>query len=138
VTLHIGGKLRGCIGVIDPDEDLGKSIVRTSAEAALEDPRFQSMQAYELEKVEVEVSLLSEMQLTTPGEIEVGRDGLLVAVGGRRGLLLPQVAIEHHLDRERFLGETCLKAGLPRDAWKEPGTRIYRFSCEVFSEIKSS
>jgi AmmeMemoRadiSam system protein A len=133
VTLHIAGKLRGCIGVIDPQEELGKSLVRTAASAALEDPRFVGIQGNEVNQLEVEVSLLSELQPTAPEEVVVGRDGLLIGRGPRRGLLLPQVATEHHLDRLRFLQETCLKAGLPRDAWKEPGTTIQRFTCEVFS-----
>ena len=76
VTLHVEGKLRGCIGVIHPQEELGKSLVRTAASAALEDPRFPRMQATELEKMEIEISLLSEMEATSAEEVEVGRDGL--------------------------------------------------------------
>lgn len=136
VTLHVGGKLRGCIGVIHPQEEFGKSLTQTAASAALEDPRFHKMEPMELEKAEIEISLLSEMEPTTAEEIEVGKDGLVVERGIRRGLLLPQVAVEHHLDRERFLEETCLKAGLPRDSWKDAETKIYRFQCEVFSEAK--
>ena len=94
------------------------------------------MQATELEKMEIEISLLSEMEATSVEEVEVGRDGLVVERGIRRGLLLPQVATEHHLNREQFLEETCQKAGLPRDAWKDAETKIYRFQCEVFSEGK--
>ena len=134
VSLHIDGKLRGCIGVIDPQEELGESLVRTAASAALEDPRFGRIQPAEVEQLDVEVSLLSELHPTKPEEVVVGRDGLLVGRGPRRGLLLPQVATEHHLDRVRFLEETCVKAGLPRDAWKEVGTTIHSFTCEVCSE----
>jgi AmmeMemoRadiSam system protein A len=136
VSLHIEGELRGCIGMVNPEERLGPSIVRAAAGAALEDPRFRRMDESELDKVDIEVSLLSEMQPTEPEGIEIGRDGLLVERGLRRGLLLPQVAVEHHLDRERFLEETCYKAGLPGDAWKDPRTKIFRFSCEVVSESK--
>jgi AmmeMemoRadiSam system protein A len=136
VSLHINGKLRGCIGMIHPEEQLGESIAKAAAGAALEDPRFSSVEPSELEKIEIEVSLLSEMQLTEPEGIEIGRDGLLVEHGLRRGLLLPQVAVEHHLDRERFLEETCYKAGLPHDAWKDSGTKIFRFGCEVICENK--
>lgn len=138
VTLHVSGKLRGCIGVIDPEEELGKSVIQTAMGAALEDPRFVRIQPEELGLMKVEVSLLSELRATTAEEIIVGRDGLLIGRGRRRGLLLPQVATEHHLDRVRFLEEACLKAGLPRDAWKEADTSIQRFTCEVFSEMARS
>ena len=131
VTLHVRGKLRGCIGVIDGIEPLGESIVRCTASAALQDPRFTQMRAEELPDSEIEVSLLSPLRPILPEQIEVGKHGLVVQQGVRRGLLLPQVAVEHHLDRERFLEETCHKAGFSRDAWKDPETSIYGFTCEI-------
>jgi AmmeMemoRadiSam system protein A len=131
VTLHVRGKLRGCIGVIDGREPLGESIVRCTASAALQDPRFTQMQPEEVTHSEIEVSLLSPIQPILPEQIEVGKHGLVVEQGMRRGLLLPQVAVEHRLDRERFLEETCHKAGLARDAWKNPETAIYGFTCEI-------
>ena len=134
VTLHRKGKLRGCIGVIQPREGLGESVVRAALGAALEDPRFCKMVPEELEEVQIEVSLLSEMERTVPEAIQVGRDGLLIESGLQRGLLLPQVAVEHRLTREQFLDETCHKAGLQRGAWKDPATKIYRFSCEIIAE----
>jgi len=134
VSLHVQGRLRGCIGDVDAHEPLGTSIVRSAAGAALEDPRFSRMRPDELAELEIEVSLLSGLQRIQPEEIEIGRHGLVVEQGSRRGLLLPQVALEHHLDRERFLEETCLKAGLDRGAWKEADTKIYGFSCEIASE----
>ena len=136
VTLHAGGRLRGCIGVIEAREPLGKSIVRCAANAAREDPRFSPMEAEELRELKIEVSLLSPLQRIQPGEVEIGRHGLLVEQGFRRGLLLPQVAVEHHLDREQFLNETCYKAGLAGDAWKAADTRIYGFTCEILAEDK--
>jgi AmmeMemoRadiSam system protein A len=136
VTLTVGGKLRGCIGVIEGKLPLGESIVKCAAESALEDPRFSPMQAEELPQFNVEVSLLSPLERIQPEQVEIGRHGLLVEQGYRRGLLLPQVAVEHHLDRELFLRETCHKAGLPADAWKMPETRIYGFSCEIVKEAK--
>jgi AmmeMemoRadiSam system protein A len=136
VSLHVKGKLRGCIGVIDGREQLGDSIVRCAAGAALEDPRFLRMKPEEVGDVKIEVSLMTPLELIRPEEIEIGTHGLMVEQGGRRGLLLPQVALEHHLDRERFLEETCRKAGLAREAWKSPDTKIYGFRCEIVSESK--
>ncbi len=136
VSLHVKGKLRGCIGVIDGREPLGESLARCAASAALEDPRFARMKPEEIEDVEIEISLLTPMEPIGAEEVEVGTHGLLVEQGARRGLLLPQVAGEHHLDRERFLEETCWKAGLPRDAWKSSDTKIYGFRCEIVSQTK--
>jgi AmmeMemoRadiSam system protein A len=137
VTLHVKRRLRGCIGVIEAKERLAETIARCAFSAALEDPRFNPMQREELLDMEVEVSLLSPLQPICQEEIEIGRHGLLIEQGIRRGLLLPQVAVEHHLDRERFLQETCYKARLPSDAWKSHRTRIYGFTCEIVQEEKS-
>jgi uncharacterized protein len=134
VTLHVGGKLRGCIGVIETKQRLGETIVRSAYGAALNDPRFSPVQEEELPRMQIEVSLLSPLQRLQPEEIEIGKHGLLVEQGIRRGLLLPQVALEHHLGREEFLRETCHKAGLPVDAWKAPDTGIYGFTCEILIE----
>lgn len=134
VTLHVAKRLRGCIGVIETKERLSESIARCAASAALEDPRFRPVRPEEMQDLEIEVSLLSSLERIDPTEIEIGKHGLLVEQGFYRGLLLPQVATEHHLDRERFLKETCYKAGLPADAWKSPATRIYGFTCEILSE----
>jgi len=131
VTLHAGKRLRGCIGVIDARESLGYSLARCAASAALEDPRFNRVRPEEMGDLEIEVSLLSPLERIRPEEIEIGRHGLLVEKGFHRGLLLPQVAVEHQLDKEQFLRETCHKAGLPGEAWKEPETRIYGFTCEI-------
>jgi AmmeMemoRadiSam system protein A len=141
VTLHVAKRLRGCIGVVEAKEPLGESIARCAASAAREDPRFSKMLPEEIKELEIEVSLLSAIERIEPEQIEIGRHGLLVEQGFHRGLLLPQVAVEHHLDREQFLRETCHKAGLRDDAWKEPSTRIYGFTCEIvggegFSEHK--
>jgi AmmeMemoRadiSam system protein A len=137
VTLHVNKKLRGCIGVIQGREPLGESIVQCAGSAALEDPRFTRMRPEELKYLDVEVSLLSELELMRPEGIEIGKHGLLVEQGVYRGLLLPQVATEHHLDKEQFLAETCHKAGLRGDAWKNAGTRIYGFTCEIVAENAS-
>jgi AmmeMemoRadiSam system protein A len=133
VTLYVAERLRGCIGVIEAKEPLGETIVRCAAGAALDDPRFSRMQPEEISNLDVEVSLLSPLEPIQPEEVEIGKHGLLVEQGFHRGLLLPQVAVEHHLERERFLQETCHKAGLAPDAWKNSGTRIYGFTCEVLT-----
>jgi AmmeMemoRadiSam system protein A len=134
VTLHVRGRLRGCIGVIEGLEPLGESIVRCTASAALQDPRFTQMRTEEVADSEIEVSLLSPLERILAAEIEVGKHGLVIEQGMRRGLLLPQVAVEHRLDREHFLEETCHKAGFSRDAWKHPETAIYAFTCQIIHQ----
>jgi uncharacterized protein len=134
VTLNVAGKLRGCIGVIEAKESLGASIAKCAFGAALEDPRFRPLQPEELPRMHIEVSLLSPPQPILPEQIEIGKHGLLIEQGVRRGLLLPQVAVEHRLGTEQFLGETCHKAGLPVDAWKASDARIYGFTCEILEE----
>jgi AmmeMemoRadiSam system protein A len=134
VTLHVRGRFQGCIGVVEPDEPLGDSIVRCAASAALEDSRFTPMQAEQLGDLAIEISLLSPPAPMSPEAIEMGRHGLLIVLHAQRGLLLPQVAIEHHFTREQFLEETSRKAGLHRDAWRDAEARLFGFTCEVFSE----
>jgi AmmeMemoRadiSam system protein A len=138
VTLHLRGRLQGCIGVTDPSEPLGDAIVRCAISAAMEDPRFTPVTATQLGELNVEISLLSALEPIDPEKIEIGRHGLLIALHAQRGLLLPQVAVEHHLTREQFLEETCRKAGLPREAWRDPEAHIFGFTCEVFSDITNS
>lgn len=138
VTIHVRGRLQGCIGVTEANESLGEAVVRCAVSAALEDPRFAPMKEPQLEEMSVEISLLSPLEAILPEAIEIGRHGLLVVNHAQRGLLLPKVATEHGLTRERFLEETCRKAGLPRDAWKDPGTGLFGFTCEVFSDTPAS
>jgi AmmeMemoRadiSam system protein A len=136
VTLYVRGKLHGCIGVVQGNERLAESLPRCAASAALHDPRFSPMRPEDLGTLEIEVSLLSPLERIQPEQIEIGKHGLLVEQGIRRGLLLPQVAVEHGLSREDFLKETCHKAGLPKEAWNSAETRIYGFSCEIVSDAK--
>jgi len=138
VTLHVRNRLQGCIGVIEANEPLGEAIVRCAASAALEDPRFAPMRSEQLDGLSIEISLLSPMEPIAPEAIEIGHHGLFVRLHAQRGLLLPQVAIEHRLTREKFLEETCRKAGLPREAWRDPEARLFGFTCEVFSEHLNS
>jgi AmmeMemoRadiSam system protein A len=134
VTLHVDGKLKGCIGVVHAKDSLGESLARCAAGAATNDPRFQPVQPGDLTSLRIEVSILSPLEPIQPEQIKIGKHGLLVERGICHGLLLPQVAVEHRLGREQFLRETCHKAGLPHDAWKAPETVIYGFTCEVIEE----
>jgi len=134
VTLRNDGCLRGCIGVVEADSPLGDSIARCAAGAALQDPRFAPMRVADLSHLQIEISLLSRPEPIDINAIEIGRHGLIVSSGEHRGLLLPQVAIEHGLDREKFLSETCRKAHLLRDAWRDARTQIMGFTCDVFSD----
>jgi AmmeMemoRadiSam system protein A len=135
VTLRKGGELRGCIGTLAPTGDLTRVIPTYALQAAFEDPRFAPLRAEELPDCQIEVSVLTAPQETEgPEQIEIGRDGLIIEMGGRRGLLLPQVATEWAFDRERFLAEVSRKAGLPPDAWRRPDARLWTFQAEVFSE----
>jgi AmmeMemoRadiSam system protein A len=134
VTLRRQHRLQGCIGVIEADEPLGQALVRCATSAALEDPRFAPLRPEELGEIEIEISLLSPPALINPAHIEIGRHGLLVSRGALRGLLLPQVAVEHNLTREEFLDEVCRKAQLPRQSWRDPQTQLLGFTCEVFTD----
>jgi AmmeMemoRadiSam system protein A len=134
VTLRIGKRLRGCIGVVEPEEPLGDSVVRSASSAALQDSRFPAVRPDELSDLQIEISLLSPPLPIRPDEIEIGRHGLLIARGHQHGLLLPQVAVEHHLSAGQFLAETCRKAQLPPDAWREADTNVFGFTCEIFAD----
>jgi AmmeMemoRadiSam system protein A len=134
VTLFCRGKLRGCVGQIETVEPLAQIVERCAVSAALQDPRFPPVGPAEVADLEIEISLLSPLEPIAPSEIEIGRHGLVVENGSCRGLLLPQVSVEHHWQWPRFIEETCVKAGLARDAWKNPQTRIFAFTTEIFSE----
>lgn len=135
VTLHRGGELRGCIGTLAPTGDLTRVIAEYALRAALEDPRFPPLQPEELADCSIEISVLSAPEpLEKPEDLEVGRDGLILELRGRRGLLLPQVATEWGFDAPAFVAEVCRKAGLPGDAWRAEGTRLWAFGAEVFAE----
>jgi AmmeMemoRadiSam system protein A len=134
VTLHKRARLRGCIGQIGSERSLVEVVAHCTRAAALEDPRFEPVRAEELREIEIELSVLSPLEEIAPDRIEVGKHGLIVSAGQRRGVLLPQVAIECHWTAGRFLEETCIKAGLERNAWREPETKIHGFTAEVFAE----
>jgi AmmeMemoRadiSam system protein A len=133
VTLYKGRRLRGCIGHIEAYRPLYATVRECARAAALDDPRFDPVAPAELPSLRLEISVLSPLVDVAPQDIEVGRHGLLISRGGRRGLLLPQVAVEWNWDREQFLEETCLKAGLPADAWQH-GAKIQAFTAQVLKE----
>lgn len=129
------GELRGCIGSIKPVAALYRAVSMSAVNAAFRDPRFYPVERDELGTLHVEISVMGPIEVIGSFEdIVVGRDGLIVSRGAFAGLLLPQVATEYGWDRDTFLAHTCLKAGLPKDAWRSKDTRIERFSAEVFGE----
>jgi AmmeMemoRadiSam system protein A len=134
VTLRIRRRLRGCIGQLASGVPLLRVVAHCARAAVLEDPRFEPVRSEEVPQIEIELSVLSELEDVLPGRIEPGRHGLIVSRGQQRGLLLPQVAAEFRWTAERFLEETCVKGGLEPAAWKDSSTRIQVFTAEVFSE----
>jgi AmmeMemoRadiSam system protein A len=136
VSLHWRGKLRGCIGSIRASRPLWTTVTDMARSAAFQDPRFPPLTLQELPEVDLEISVLSPFEVipvADVGRIEVGRHGLYISKRGRTGLLLPQVATDYGWERIEFLEQTCCKAGLERDEWRE-GAKIEIFSAEVFSE----
>jgi len=136
VTLRRRGddELRGCIGTVEARQPLVDAVVRMAVAAATQDLRFASVTAGELPSLALEISILGPAAPIAAQAVEPGVHGLIVRHGGRSGLLLPQVATDHGWDRETFLQCTCLKAGLPRDAWRDPGAILLAFTAEVFGE----
>jgi AmmeMemoRadiSam system protein A len=134
VTLHAHGDLRGCIGHLDTNEPLGAVVARCAVAAGTTDPRFPGVTAAELPQIQIEISILGPLEpVVSIEEIEIGRHGLVAEMGWHRGLLLPQVATEWRWDREKFAAETCRKAGLASDAWKNDA-KLWKFTAEVFAE----
>lgn len=135
VTLKKHDHLRGCIGYIEARKPLYRTVREMALAAAFDDPRFPPLKTDELKNVTIEISILSPLkEVKDIGEITVGVHGLYITKGFHSGLLLPQVATEYGWDRLTFLQETCYKAGLQRDAWKEKDAIVYIFSAEVIGE----
>jgi len=134
VTLTINHQLRGCIGYIIGPEPLFDTICSTAIHAAVNDPRFSALKKTEIDKIQIEISILSEfVPIKSYNEIIIGKHGLYLDEGSG-GLLLPQVATEHKLDREQFLSALCNKAGFYTEFWKERMLKIKVFTAEIFSE----
>jgi len=134
VTLTVAGDLRGCIGYPLPVKPLDETIIEMAVAAASQDTRFAPLASEEMDRLRVEVSVLGLPEpIASPTDVEVGRHGIIVSKGFNRGLLLPQVPVEHAWDRETYLRHGCLKAGLGPDEWKK-GAKIEVFTAQVFSE----
>jgi AmmeMemoRadiSam system protein A len=130
-----GGELRGCRGEVFARSAVWESVRRVTVLSAIDDPRFPPMQAGEAADTRIEISVLTPLRRASPAEVVVGRHGVLVQRGRRRGLLLPQVPIEQGWNRDEYLDNLCaLKADLPRDAWRQPDTQLYVFEADVFEE----
>jgi uncharacterized protein len=141
VTLTMADELRGCIGFPEPVMPLCKAIIEAARSAAFSDPRFHSLSRDEFKKIKVEISILTvpeQIKVKTPEEyidaVKIGRDGLIIRGSYGSGLLLPQVFTEYKCTPLQALEMTCQKAGLPKDSWKNPNNRVYKFQAEIFSE----
>ena len=136
VTLHTDGNLRGCIGYPLPYKPLIEGVVDNAINAATEDWRFEPVKIEELEKLNIEISVLTVPEkIEKYSDIVVGKHGIIVSKGGNRGLLLPQVPVEQNWNLEEYISNGCLKAGLPSDEWRR-GVDIETFEAIVFSEKK--
>lgn len=135
VTLHLNRELRGCVGHLHAHMPLWQSVQEMAVCAAVKDDRFDPLDREEEPGIAIDISILTPMRrVADPGEVVPGRDGIYLRRGPCSGLLLPQVAAEHGWDRETFLEQTCLKAGLSRDAWRDPATEISVFQVQKLTE----
>lgn len=135
-TIYRNGDLRGCVGYPAPVLPLYRAVMETARAAASDDPRFAPVGLDEARGLQVSISVLSPLAAIRAEDVTVGRHGLVISYRGQRGLLLPQVPVEHGWDRTTFLEQTCLKAGLPAGAWRT-GAQIEAFTAEVFSDVST-
>ena len=134
VSIHCRDELRGCLGRLEPDWPIARVVAHLGRALADSDPRFAPVRAEELDTLSIEISVLSpEREIQSMDEIDVGRHGLIAEAGGRRALLLPQVATAHGWDVQTFVEHTCVKAGLPATTWQQQ-VRLFVFEALVFSE----
>jgi AmmeMemoRadiSam system protein A len=134
VSLYCAEALRGCVGQVENPGPLADVVARSAINAALYDSRFPPVSPGEVASLEIEISVLTPLERIQPEAIVAGRHGLMVSRGSFRGLLLPQVAAERSWSGRQLLEETCVKAGLARDAWRDPATEVFGFTAEIFSE----
>jgi AmmeMemoRadiSam system protein A len=135
VSLHKEGQLRGCIGYVEGIRPLWQAVRDLAVEASARDPRFAPVRPREVEEIDIEISVLSPLEpIKGREQVEVGTHGLMVRYAGHSGLLLPQVATQYAWDAEKFLEQTCWKAGLPLETWRNPNAELLRFSATVFGE----
>lgn len=139
VTLNKKNALRGCIGYPEPIKSAVEATIESSISAAFSDPRFPELTIDEYPDISIELTVLTEPELLEVSkpeqyleEIELGRDGIIIQKGYRRGLLLPQVAIEHNMTVREFLEHTCMKAGISADSWMDASSEVYTFQGKIF------
>ena len=132
------GDLRGCIGTLETDDPVSGCVRRLAVASALRDPRFAPVTADELPALAIHISVLSPRTAVRPEHVEVGRHGVVVELGERTGVFLPEVAKNHGWARERLLSETARKAGLDADAWRAEDAHIYVFEAEELDERESA
>lgn len=135
-SLYLRGELRGCVGYVPPTFPVYRAVAETARAAAFEDNRFPPVTAHEAPHLQLQLSILARPESIHPERVEIGRHGLLISWQGRRGLLLPQVPVEHGWDRLTFLEQACRKAGLPLDAWQR-GATVEAFSAEIFGDASA-
>ncbi|MBU1136172.1 MAG: AmmeMemoRadiSam system protein A [Nanoarchaeota archaeon] len=136
VTLTKNNDLRGCIGFVYPLMKIKEAVIKAAKLSAFSDSRFLPLEEKELNDIKIEISVLDipkEIQ-SSPKNLEIGKHGLICEYKGYSGLLLPQVAIEHNMNSKEFLETVCEKAGLSKNTWKEKDFKLYKFSCQIFSE----
>lgn len=141
-TINENSELRGCIGYPEPIKPLISALIDVAISAATADPRFPVLKNEELEKINLEITVLTKPELIDvlesseyPEKINLGEDGLIIKKGFNSGLLLPQVATEFNMGKEEFLSHTCLKAGLYPDTWKKDSNiEIFKFQGQIFKE----
>jgi AmmeMemoRadiSam system protein A len=132
VTITLNTRLRGCIGTLTGNGPLYKTVAAMAESAAFKDPRFPPLSAEEFPHIEIEISIMGPITpCPDPEKIIIGRHGLIIRQGSRQGLLLPQVPVEWGWDRTTFLTQTCRKAGLPPNAWREPGAVLFWFEADI-------
>ena len=135
VTITENSELRGCIGLPYPTKALGEAVIDAAKSAGFSDPRFSPLSSDELEKIKLEISILTmPEEVKEIKEIKVGEDGLICNYIGYSGLLLPQVAVEYKWSKLQFLEALCRKSGLPKDAWQKKDFKLFKFQAQIFSE----
>ena len=135
VTIKQNGQLRGCLGTFQSQRPLYQEVAQMAAASCCKDPRFHPMEIAELDNFSLEISVLSPLEkIEDIAQIEIGTHGIYLEKNFSRGVLLPQVATEHGWDRDTFLSQTCLKAGLLPNAWQGADAEIYIFSAQIIGE----
>lgn len=143
VSIYVGNELNGCIGYPEPVEELWRAVAESARNAAFEDPRFPPLAESQMKDMRVELSILTKPEEIIvnkwedyPSKVKIGKDGLVIRDEFGSGLLLPQVAVEWGWDSSSFLDNTCKKAGLEPDCWRNMKKNVFKFQAQVFTEEK--